>query len=351
MLNKEEIDMNIKKVKKQLCLFCSVLMLGSNMTAFATEDNPTISEDGNLSSEVTYKGTTTFKVIIPKTIILGVNGTSASAKYSIIVSGDISSDEMIYVAPIDGIAKNAETNNNDDIDFYLKDQSTVAQKDDIVAKIKQTKNYWKYSEISGNGSTISDNEITASNVSAGSWSGTFNFQVTLHTHTWGDATNVTAATCTAKGSKTLTCSVCGDVEKDVEIPIDEANHDFDNNIVCKNGCGEINPSYQASSISEYTWAQIQKICQAGLGTQLLGNFVGDTVKIDLGSMKSMTWYYYDGDGEKVGGVLSTLASQKATLAVADVADDSVTMLFVGYGTQAPAYQMNPKTTTYEYVQT
>jgi hypothetical protein len=45
-----------------------------------------------------------------------------------------------------------------------------------------------------------------------------------------------------------------------------------------------------------------------------------------------------------------LAAQTATIVVGDISSDgkTLTMLFTSYSTQAPAYQMNPQTSTYTY---
>jgi hypothetical protein len=167
--------MRVKNFKRPLCVCCSLLVIGSSMVVFAEDQSTSKEED--MTTNVTYEEEGTYSAIIPKTIVLGVDEGDASATYTVIVSGDIPSTKMVYVAPIDGIANN----DNDDIDFYLKDQNTSAAKDDVVAKITQTKTYWNFKEVSGEG-TSTNGTITASNISAGSWQGTFSFKISLHSH-------------------------------------------------------------------------------------------------------------------------------------------------------------------------
>lgn len=163
--------MKVRTLAKQLCLACSILMISNNMVAFAEDQY--ISTESSATTTVTYNDTGSFSVIIPKTITLGVSNDSASANYSITVSGDIPSTEKVYVTPIDGIDTTSA------IDFYLKDVNTSVAKNDIVAVITQNKTSWSYDEIK-NGSTKSDNKVEVSNISAGAWEGTFNFSISLH---------------------------------------------------------------------------------------------------------------------------------------------------------------------------
>lgn len=124
-------------------MFASVLL-----PAFATEaivtENPmdenvggietdwTIEEEKFQDVEVTYKQSASYLVTIPKTIALGMNKQAA---YSVKVSGDIDTNQRVYVAPVDGIT------DTENIDFYMKDQTADSKKADVVATVTQNKFY------------------------------------------------------------------------------------------------------------------------------------------------------------------------------------------------------------------
>jgi hypothetical protein len=93
------------------------------------------------------------------------------------------------------------------------------------------------------------------------------------------------------------------------------------------------------SLNDYSWSEIQGICKLGLANEYFN--VGDTKTIELGEMNSMEYWHYG-----TLGTTTSIDAQKATLVVADIANDSITMLFTSYNTQAPFYQMTPQANTY-----
>jgi hypothetical protein len=291
-------------------------MLGSSMTVFAEDQSK---EDYTMSTSVSYVEEGTFTVSIPKRITLEANGKNATGTYTVKVVGDIPSSKKVYVAPIDGI----ESDSNDDIDFYLKDQNTSNAKSDVVAKITQTKTYWDFNDVSGEGTSSTDNTIVASNVSAGSWMGTFNFKINLHTHDWVES-NVVNATCSKTGSKTLTCSTCGDVEENVEI--DTIDHNFGDNgmeAYCAYGCGTVNSNIIVDTLNGYTWSEVKAICEEGNAKEYFS--VGDIAVISLDELPNAS---------------NTTSAQNATVVVGDITNTSLTLLITGYSTLAPTHVMN-----------
>jgi hypothetical protein len=96
------------------------------------------------------------------------------------------------------------------------------------------------------------------------------------------------------------------------------------------------------SLNDYSWSEIQGICRLGLANEYFN--VGDTKTIELGEMENMVYFRNNN-----ANTMSTLTSQTAKLALADISSNgtSITCLFISYSMQAPYYQMNPKTTTYE----
>lgn len=234
--------MNIKKrIPKFLSVLLSFTMaFGNIIPAYATENtngNSTTVIDGeNISTEernleditVTYKQASSFFVTIPKTIVL--DGWKQST-YSVKVSGDIGSEQCVYVAPVDMIDK------TENIDFYMKDQATENAKDDVVANVTHKKSHWNAAEVAGSFKQ-DDNVVSAPGLTAGAWRGIFQMEIKLETHVTHKHNYVAVITkeptCTEKGEKTYTCD-CGDSYTE-EIPA-KGHHFVDG--TCE-GCGDVN---------------------------------------------------------------------------------------------------------------
>ena len=116
-----------------------------------------------------------YGIKIPKTLILSASGLGL---YDIGVSGDLTGTQKLTIRPVDKIE------NTDDIDFYMAEQGAfIGAKDDIVAKVDQTKTTWTYSEMRKGEYTWLEEagKITADDISAGSWAGTFDFLISMGT--------------------------------------------------------------------------------------------------------------------------------------------------------------------------
>lgn len=120
----------------------------------------TISE--TLTTDVFYNQDSTFKVTVPKKITLESDKTSA---YTVTVEGDIASDEVVMVAP--------------DETFEMKDIATTGTaKEPVEAKVSQSKTFWKFNEFE----TIGNGNINAEKLSAGTWEGSFWFNIKLQSN-------------------------------------------------------------------------------------------------------------------------------------------------------------------------
>lgn len=191
MQKKGENFMNIKKYRlKTMCvaLACTTI-LSSTLAAYATDviinETPmddsaginalsddsgwTIEENSFEDIKVTYQQSSSYTVTIPKTIALDTN---KQATYSVKVSGDIDTNQRVYVAPVDGISDSEE------LDFYMKDLS--AKKADIVATVTHNKTYWNSEEVTA-GYEETNNSVSAPNLTAGTWEGTFQMEIRLET--------------------------------------------------------------------------------------------------------------------------------------------------------------------------
>lgn len=164
----------------------SICMIAGNVTpvfaATAETQNADISNEkmsDTKDTDVLYNQTSTFFVKIPKVISLGADKQSG---YSVAVNGDISSDQQVYVSPIDSITERAGLN------FYMKDQSKKNPKADVAADITQSKFYWNYKDVAASYEETA-NLITAEGLSAGTWKGTFDFEINLWNTASGGCTS------------------------------------------------------------------------------------------------------------------------------------------------------------------
>lgn len=247
--------MNIKKqVPKLLSILLSFAMaFGGVSPAYAAEAAITESLiDGSDSSgpgwtadersleeiEVTYKQASSYFVTIPKTIELD---TSKRASYSVKVTGDIDANQCVYVAPIDGIPSTENT------DFYMEDQASENKKADAVATVTQNKLHWN-SEEAANGYEETNNSVSAPDLTAGTWKGTFQMEIKLeshisHVHSYIEKITK-EPTCTEEGEKTYTCD-CGDSYTE-KIPA--TGHNFIDG-ECGH-CGEKDPDHHEHDYKE-----------------------------------------------------------------------------------------------------
>ena len=123
------------------------------------------SETGNQNCEVTVDIGSNFTVTIPKKITL--SGADGLCTYDVVVKGSISADEKIKVVP--------------DASFNLLSSG----KTDVATTVSQTKTYFDYADAckkdtsSNQVGTTAQGSVTAGKLSAGIWTGKFNFNISL----------------------------------------------------------------------------------------------------------------------------------------------------------------------------
>lgn len=163
-----------------------------------------------------------FSVRLPKTITL--DGSKKSASYKVTCEGDFPGNQKVVAVPDAAVTLSS----ND--------------KADVVAPISQDKTEWLYNEsnVEGNGS------VNAAGITAGDWSGVFNFNISLddadvsgHVHAYAE-TITKQPTCTEDGEKTLTCE-CGDTKTAV---IPATGHNYVNGVCGE--CGAVSPDHTHS---------------------------------------------------------------------------------------------------------
>ncbi len=130
----------------------------------------TTEENSYEDIKVTYQQSSSYAVTIPKTIALD---SKKQAAYSVKVTGDIDANQRVYVAPVDGIA------DSENLDFYMKDLS--GRKADVAATVTHSKTYWS-SENVANAYEEPQNCVSAPDLTAGTWEGTFQVEIRLETN-------------------------------------------------------------------------------------------------------------------------------------------------------------------------
>jgi len=154
---------NMKNRFLMLALTLTVLAGASTggLNVYAAQStNQTATAVGTKGAEVEATLASNFTITIPKKVVM----TTKTATYTVSVTGDFSSDEKITVVP--------------EASFRMSDQAEVAnKKPDVTATIAQDKTGWLFNETAtkGNGT------ITANDLSAGNWAGTFNFTISKQT--------------------------------------------------------------------------------------------------------------------------------------------------------------------------
>lgn len=150
----------------------AVNTLSDDSTGTDTGDLGWTTEENSFEDiKVTYQQSSSYTVTIPKTIALGTNKQAA---YSVKVSGDIDANQRVYVAPVDGIS------DSENLDFYMSDLS--GKKENVVATVTQNKTYWS-SENVANAYEETQNCVSAPDLTAGTWEGTFQVEIRLESNT------------------------------------------------------------------------------------------------------------------------------------------------------------------------
>ena len=156
------------KLFKLLSLgLAAVTILNTSISSFAYEVN----EEGNSIDSIEYQSSdetdfsnptnvfaklaSIYKVTIPKTVVL--SGESKDASYFVKAEGDIAGYEMLHVVP------------DKNFNLYAKNKNAVA------AGISQDKTAWKYTDFD----TDAKGVIEAKDITAGKWTGKFNFNIFL----------------------------------------------------------------------------------------------------------------------------------------------------------------------------
>jgi hypothetical protein len=157
----------------------------SNSTANVTNVKNAITTDKDSTSDdtkvtVTASQASTFSVTIPKSIVLaGASGGTNSATYDITVKGNIASDEVVKVVPASSFNMKDDKKGKADIEATVS--QTTQNFVDAATKKATYREDASYSTIGTNNNKIENaGTVTVTGLSAGSWTGNFNFTISLN---------------------------------------------------------------------------------------------------------------------------------------------------------------------------
>ena len=150
--------------KRKIALFMAMLMCMSVTPAYAAvEETQELNTAGTAEATVYADIDSVYTVTLPKTIKL--DSADKNSDYSVNVKGDIAGTYMVNVVP--------------DSSFTMSTDG----KESVTANVTQTQTSFNYTELSandGNGTTTTGS-VAAPGLTAGSWNGTFNFNVEMKT--------------------------------------------------------------------------------------------------------------------------------------------------------------------------
>lgn len=131
----------------------STLMAGAMLVSSAL---PVVAAETK-SCKVTYSQTSTYSVTIPENVSLGTDKTGT---YNVTVSGEIASNKKVVVAPQTSFTMSNKDNANET----------------VTANVTQVTD-WSASEVATN--TKKTGTISAKDLTAGDWEGSFIFTIDL----------------------------------------------------------------------------------------------------------------------------------------------------------------------------
>ena len=251
--------------KRLLSVLLAVTVINANIVCtYAAETdyimiNQTAGDtSGNTSqaTDVTYDKLSEYIIVIPKVIQL--DAATKDATYQVYVTGDLDVSKSVYAVPDNSFTMSAKG------------------KTDILATVEQDKTEWKWNEVNSEDKVIATGKVTAADAGAGSYSGVFNFNISLsdHTHDWveyGDehkcsicekeaehtyaSSEITAEpTCVDAGEITYTCECGYSYTEELN-----ANGHTDDNVdyICDT-CGEsLYGLYNEYDIMTLSWDELE----------------------------------------------------------------------------------------------
>ena len=175
------------KRKKLACLLLAGMMIASavpaqafaatqNSSASSTQIETPVTKDGTQECQVEAAIASSFSVVVPKKITL--QGDTKTGSYQVTCTGDIAGNEGVSVTP-DATFKMKQSGKND-VTATVTQAKTIFRGKDHEGDLGETEEKMGTADAAG---TPIDGSIAAQDLSAGAWSGTFNFAIALNTVT------------------------------------------------------------------------------------------------------------------------------------------------------------------------
>ena len=137
-------------------------MFGGNFASAAVTKEDTFTQNTTEDVQVKLTQPATFSVIIPKEIKETVNTSTYTDQYTVVVEGNIAGNQTVTVTP--------------DATFGLIQSGKAG----ITATVTQNDQTANYNELANNATKSLNGTVTANNVTAGEWEGTFKFDIGLN---------------------------------------------------------------------------------------------------------------------------------------------------------------------------
>lgn len=166
---------------------------------------------------ITYENENNFNITIPKEI--QIDAQTRSASYSVKANGNILETQVLSISP--------------DTNFSLKENGG---KNNINGIITQNGSICYYNDLKDTGVEYTG-KIDIPELSAGEWTGNFNFIISLsnHEHNY-NIISETEATCTEDSYRTYLCDICGYSYK--EKIANATGHNYDSTYTAANELGK-----------------------------------------------------------------------------------------------------------------
>lgn len=128
----------------------------------------------------------TFTVSIPKRIVLnGARNEKNDADYTVKVSGNIASDEMVHVTPATGFKMHDDKGIKADLDTVVTQAVTKFVNEEAKpAMYDSDADTIMIKTDNANNVGVTQGNVEVQNLTSGSWTGVFNFDIKLETVTF-----------------------------------------------------------------------------------------------------------------------------------------------------------------------
>lgn len=152
--------LSLSLITTLICSLVPGVAASKYTTSSEKKEYDSVISDSNSSCDVYVEIGSNFRITIPKEIVL--DGTTKEGSYLVCVEGDIAGMEVVKVVP------------EDTVKLYSTDKA------EVIGNISQDKTKWFCDEILDDNIVIGKGTIEADAITAGSWNGSFNFNISIN---------------------------------------------------------------------------------------------------------------------------------------------------------------------------